>query len=102
MGMKQEKPEPKKQPRQIILESGEKVFNTKTHHFDPKTGKLSDLTPYILVIDRGNKIFIDKKSGEKFYENGDPVLEQAAATLPDAAPVAPVAPAEPVKPAAKK
>lgn len=62
--------------RQIVTQEGEKVFDSRVHHVDPKTGKLTKKTPYSLKVVNGQQIFIDTNTGRKYYPNGEEVKEE--------------------------
>lgn len=95
--------------RQIIVQhEGKEIsrtFDLRTHHRD-KSGDVIKETPYTLIVKNGHKVFIDKATGIKYFENGDlvpdaPVVVEAPVVpeVPQTSPVATVEPAVKVEPA---
>lgn len=68
-----------KQDRVILDSKGRKLFDTWVHHRDPKTGKVIEVTPYTLTIDNGIKIYTDRATGKKYFQNGTPYNPPKAA-----------------------
>lgn len=54
------------------------MFNLTTHYRD-KNGNITDVKPYRLFIDKGQRLFeFPVKSGLLYYENGEPTEETKA------------------------
>lgn len=83
--------------RQIITPEGDKKFDARVTIRNQK-GQVVKHQPYTLVISGGMQVFIDKKTGKRYYANGDEIPEpKAPAVAPAMAPVLPVT-AKPVEP----
>lgn len=61
-----------KKDRVVVDKKGKKLFDTHVHHRDPQTGKIVDITPYTLTIENGIRIYTDRATGKKYFQNGAP------------------------------
>lgn len=61
------------------------MFDLTVHHIDSKTGRVKEVTPYKLIVEKGKpEIFIRKVNGveKKFYADGTEVIESKLAETP--------------------